>query len=81
MNNDPCLSCPLPDCDDTDKRCPLRRLALSYHHKRKSGELAQVTDAERSAATRMHKEWMLERFAQSAEGVRPYNSSGSAWRG
>jgi len=22
--NDPCLSCPLPDCDDNDPRCPLR---------------------------------------------------------
>jgi hypothetical protein len=22
--NDPCLSCPLPDCDESSPRCPLR---------------------------------------------------------
>ena len=30
-DNHPCLTCPLPDCDDTSPRCPLRSALRTYY--------------------------------------------------
>lgn len=39
----PCLTCPLPDCDDRSSRCPLRKALSAYtrarHQKRISAEI------------------------------------------
>lgn len=40
--NHPCLSCPLPDCDDSSSKCPLRKILSRESTMRKRGE--QVPD-------------------------------------
>lgn len=37
-NLHPCLTCPLPDCDDSSRRCGLRVAANEYSRRRKAGE-------------------------------------------
>ncbi|WP_313193077.1 hypothetical protein [Shinella zoogloeoides] len=36
--NHPCLSCPLPDCDDESPKCPLRRILSRESAMRRRGE-------------------------------------------
>lgn len=36
--NHPCLSCPLPDCDDESPKCPLRRILSMESSFRRRGE-------------------------------------------
>lgn len=82
LKDDPCFRCPLPDCDDTDKRCVLRQLANSYYsHKAKTGRRAEVTAEELDANSRIYRSWLDERMAQAAEGIRPLNKPNSPWRG
>jgi len=42
----PCFSCPLPDCDEGDKRCALRRALRVYSNAIKKRHL--VTDVMRA---------------------------------
>lgn len=35
----PCLSCPLPDCDDASPKCPLRKVLSRESAMRKRGEI------------------------------------------
>lgn len=34
----PCFSCSLPDCDETDRRCGLKRAHNDYNNARKQGQ-------------------------------------------
>lgn len=72
MRNDPCFSCPLSECDDTSTRCAMRRLRNSYFAKLRRGQKELVTDQERAANNFMFKIFNLERCAEAAEGIRPY---------
>lgn len=81
MTGDPCFSCLLPDCDDGSPRCGLRRLHRSYEAKLRRGRVDEATDAERAAAAARYHDWVLERLALAAEGVRPFKRRGSAWTG
>lgn len=80
MTDDPCFSCPLPDCDDTDQRCGVRKLYRSYSNKVRHGTKELITDAERDANNRIFDSWHLERLAQASEGGRPYKRGGFAYR-
>ncbi len=72
MRDDPCFSCRLPDCDEKDRRCNVRKLANSYDAKHRCGEPHLITDAEREANNRLFDFWSLERKAEASEGGRPY---------
>lgn len=80
MKDDPCFRCPLPDCDETSSRCVVLRLRKSYDNKHKHGRHSEVTEEERTAWASWFKLHSLERFAQAAEGVQPYNRAGSKWK-
>lgn len=79
MRDDPCFSCALPDCDERDRRCNVRRLANSYHTKNHRAESHLVTEAERVAANRLFILWTLERKAEASEGGRPYRRGKSVY--
>lgn len=81
MKDDPCFRCSLPDCDDQDRRCEVRRLQRSYYAKVRGGRHDEITAAERTANNRIFETWELERMAEASEGVRPYDRAGSPWRG
>ena len=59
----PCLSCPLPDCDEEDRRCALRRAMNLRDAKLRRGEALNHEErvrynlawAERHGATRNEK--------------------------
>jgi hypothetical protein len=72
VKDDPCFSCVLPECDDRDKRCLVRRLNNQYERKVARGEKHLITELEREANCRIFRSWYLERCAQAAEGTRPY---------
>lgn len=72
MRDDPCFSCPLPDCDTASHRCVVRRLAALYQAKTRRGEVHLVTEKERDAANLIFHIWKLERIAEASEGGRPY---------
>ena len=80
MSDDPCFSCVLPDCNDKDPRCGVRKLYRSYGNKVGRKEHHLITDAERAAYNQIWGDWKLERLALAAEGVRPFKRNGSAWR-
>ncbi|MHB2265019.1 hypothetical protein [Aliihoeflea sp. PC F10.4] len=81
MNDDPCLQCTLPDCDETSKGCLVRRRSRQYDLKLRNGQHGDITDDERHASTLLFKSWHLERMALASEGVRPYKRPGSPWTG
>ncbi len=43
---DPCLCCPLPDCDDASPECPLRAAWVAVNRKRKSGLAVSARELE-----------------------------------
>lgn len=79
MRDDPCFRCPLPDCDDASPRCVVRQLSNRYDAKHRRGEPHLITEEEREANNRIFHIWHLERYALSAEGVRPYKRPGARW--
>jgi hypothetical protein len=72
MRDDPCFRCSLPDCDDRDRGCEVRKLQRSYYSKVRYGHHDQITDQERVANNRIFDTWHLERLAEDSEGGRPY---------
>lgn len=81
MSTDPCFRCTLPECDESKPGCLVRIGCLSYDKKRRSGQIETVTPDERAARNSWYLAYKLERLAQAAEGIRPFNQADSAWRG
>lgn len=71
MRDDPCFSCPLPECDVKSHRCAMAALRRSYVAKLRRGEKHLITNAERKANCFMFHIWKLARFAEASEGGRP----------
>ncbi|MBT56209.1 MAG: hypothetical protein CMF72_22760 [Mameliella sp.] len=46
----PCLTCSLPDCDDTDSRCSLRRAMANYGRARRRKQITSEVRAMNSIA-------------------------------
>ncbi len=72
MQQSPCFTCQLPDCDDRSPHCALRRLSNAAKAKRRADGPNAPTDIERAAASEWFRSWRLERHAEASEGVRPY---------
>jgi hypothetical protein len=72
VRDDPCFHCPLPDCDDRDPRCCVRRLAKSYESKRRRGAVDSATPEERTAALQIWRIWAFDRMAEASEGGRAF---------
>lgn len=59
----PCLSCPLPECDDADRRCSLRQALAEYSRTRKRRR--EISDALRARYTiAYHEIYGIERNAR-----------------
>ena len=69
MHADPCFRCVLPDCDEGDSRCRVRRLQLMYQGKRRRGLMHLVTAEERAANSHARRIQAFEHEARLAEGV------------
>lgn len=53
--NHPCLTCSLPDCDDTNSKCALRRAINIYESRRRSHTVTPaIADARRIAHTELY---------------------------
>jgi hypothetical protein len=70
--SDPCFRCTLPDCDEHDQRCEVRRIYRQYCNKVRSKRHDEVTAEERLAHNRIFQAWHLDRAAEASEGGRPY---------
>lgn len=70
--SDPCLSCRLPDCDETHADCALLRMRASYRAKQRRGDLASATEAERIAIGRYRADWKIARRIEAAAGGRSF---------
>lgn len=46
----PCLSCVLPDCDEADRRCNLRRALSDYNKARRRREITPAVRARNTIA-------------------------------
>lgn len=62
----PCLSCPLPDCDESSFSCPLRKAIRDYARLRHNGET--VTDELRRRYSIAHVELYGWRQSQRVSG-------------
>lgn len=69
MTDDPCLTCPLPDCDEKSPRCPLRATVTIVQRLRSKGWAKEVTAAEKRAYNDWFSMWEIEHAAQRSEGV------------
>lgn len=58
--NHPCLSCPLPDCDDSSSKCPLRKALVEESGRRKKG-LPVDDDLKRRRSIAFHEIYYWER--------------------
>lgn len=69
--NHPCLTCPLPDCDDGSSRCPLRKALSEESTLRKKGlPVSDDLRRRRSIAYYEIYHWpKLERMRLRREGV------------
>lgn len=76
MRNDPCFTCPLPDCDHRHQRCAVRRLHKSYEAKRRAGNAHLATDLEREGHNVLYNIWQMDRKAEASEGGRPFRRGG-----
>lgn len=79
MRSDPCFSCRLPDCDDRDHRCNVRKLANNSAAKRRRGDSDLISEAEKEASNRLFLIWNLERQAEASEGGRPHRRGRTAY--
>ena len=68
----PCLSCPLPDCNDESPKCPLRRILSKESCMRRRGEFVpEDLRHQRSIAYYEIYHWAkVERMRLRREGVR-----------
>lgn len=64
MMDHPCFHCTLPECDDTHKRCQVRRLCKQYKQKLRNGENQAITEIERKANTEAWQMFKLNRQAR-----------------
>ena len=65
QTRDLCMSCPLPDCDHTDRRCLLRSGWNEYKRRLRQGR--QVPASVKSAAMEWHRIEKIERTAHQSE--------------
>lgn len=80
MKSDPCFNCALPDCDHDSPNCAVRMLANRYKAKVKAGRAKEATVEEREAYNAHFDFYRYERLADAADGIRPWDRSGSKWR-
>ncbi|GEM_PF-2469165 len=64
---DPCLSCRLPDCDESDRRCGLNRANSEYSSLKKRGRPDQIPQTVRDGYNAWFTKWRLERDARRSE--------------
>lgn len=67
MIDHPCFHCSLPDCDDTDARCEIRRLNSRYRKKQRRRRFGEISDLERIARSIITSDHRRERKAISDE--------------
>lgn len=74
MTGDPCLQCPLADCDEKSKQCLLRIAINNYQHCRRYG-LAVTDEARLAYSKAITQLYGHERFARRSEKEEQSNES------
>jgi hypothetical protein len=63
-DNHPCLSCRLPDCDDRDRRCALRKALTTYQYLTRAKQ--PIPDDLRRSRNLAHREFYVETISRSS---------------
>lgn len=64
---DPCFTCPLPDCDESDRRCALKRGKAEYKRQMQRFGAESVSPEARAAYNAAYRVWKLEDLARKSE--------------
>lgn len=69
MSNDPCLKCPLPDCDEESPKCALKRAKAEYRRQAEKIGAVNVSPELRAGNSLAYRVWKLEDLARKSEGA------------